>query len=494
MADKSAFDVVKQPIDAANISGGVYSCLPIPLGLVPVICGALEPFIYPDAYSGKLPETVAAARLVETFVATVATLEKCDQVVPACPECGGAGGIVILEDEMGGVVTEVTVEDGVLYVWYGGCCVKSFAIDALPQAPINQPGEVGEFVLPPSVPAWSSSACVKATKIVDVHLNIVDSLLDSAAASRTPWEMMASLKSDVPGIVFGTADVLTAYGYAVGVDFAGLASEAEAPDLYQTMRCRIAALISDDEAGLTADEYSQVKSTVHSVASDAFPFLLYPVNQPGLVGLHKHAIMAIGKNDARTITSYLNATGSEDCSCPGAEGQVPDVTWAAHTSVTVVIGTYETVRRFNNGLSIQHEYVTDGSAFCKLDIDTAFDLAGSTLVDEMTIAFEPVLPSDELLHYDWHEPAAGGCPDLTHAGTGQFSSGTGRVEETQVSGGMVYKRVTYVTQQGALAWGSGEIRACERNVNLKTYNWNMHIVSVNDVATGVKPQIGGWTN
>ena len=494
MATHYAFDVVNIPIDASKIAGGVYSCLPIPLGLVPVICGALEPFSWPDAYSGSIPETIAAARLVETFIATVATLEECELVGPSCPACGGAGGLVISEELMSGVVTEVTVEDGVLYVWYGGCCVKSFPVDSLPQAAVAQPGETGEFTLPPSVPAWSSSACIKATKIVDVHLSIVDSLLDSAAADRTPWEMMASLKSDVPGIVFGVADTLTAYGYAVGVSFAGLASEAEAPDLYQTMRCRINPLLSDDDAGLTADEYDQVKSTIHSVASDAFPFLLYPINQPGLTGLHKHAIMAIGKNDARNITSYLNATGSEDCSCPGFEQITPDVTWNVNIVPGTVVGTLTYDRRFNAGQSAEFTYNgVVGGPFNKAQYALPLDLFGSTALTEITVCWEPLTPTDELLHNDWHEPAVGGCADLSHAQTGQFTTGNGMVEETQVSGGLVYKRVTYTLPTDAIAFDSFEMRACERDDD-KTYNWNLHIVSVNDVPTGIKPQITGWTN
>ena len=97
----------------------------------------------------------------------------CAPDAPGCPQTGVQGGALIMgDDDMGQVVTDVTIENGVLTVWFGPCCSRALSdfqagsiASTLPDEPLKPPGG--------DAPVYS--ACGKATAVVAAVWAVLDS-------------------------------------------------------------------------------------------------------------------------------------------------------------------------------------------------------------------------------------------------------------------------------------------------------------------------------
>jgi hypothetical protein len=331
MADRSQFDVVFSPVEAGDLDTGPLLCIQVPLGMLKILVGALEPFIYPDAYYGTDAERVKSARQVETFLATMGIV-PCPtdtQVAIPCPTCGG--GVVILEEDMGQVVTRVYVDDGVLYVEYGPCCIQTF--DFTTDLGFKLPGETEwkTVYLPPESAGFTYTGCAKALALADVFFGVVDQLTDDAADGQPPWAALSRMANRFPTINFGTADLLAAYAGALGVAIGGLITEVEDFEFRQALTCAYASILADDDVGVTASEWSSLKGIHNGVVNRTFSILTFPIGWVDMQRLLVFAFAAIGAGDAREITTSVQAGEDDDCSCPEASGLPGDLFTVEYT-------------------------------------------------------------------------------------------------------------------------------------------------------------------
>lgn len=354
MVDRPTFDVVYNPALARDFLEGDEICIRLPKSLLPVLAGALEPFTFPDAYRGSVQEQILASRQVETWLAQVLTNAGCEVTVVSSPgQCGGA--IVIeSEAEMGQVVTKVEVQDGVLYVEYGPCCIETYELGGGKILGFKQPPDDYTFPIPEYGPTWTYSACAKAHALVNVQRAAVDSLLDSAAKSELPFTAWANLRNNVPGVTFGQADVLNAYGYALGIVAQGLASETEEEAFYQTLVCQFAGIMDDNQQGATEQQYSDMKGALTAAANNYYPLTDIVVAYFGVRGIHQSVFSAIGANDVRSLTTAVPHDASLDCDCPNlgpGYNTVPDTAGWYFRRIPDMSGTFEVDDAYWNGFA-----------------------------------------------------------------------------------------------------------------------------------------------
>lgn len=231
-----------------------------------------------------------------------------------------AGIVIEGESNMGQVVTDVTVEDGYLKVWFGKCCVQSFPLTALqpggdvPTEDVPQPGDVDYPEYPET---WDAgTACSKATILADTLVAVVDELLDAAEVPETPTKALRLVKARVPGVNFGNLSIYTAYAAAGVVRAAGMASEAEDPQVLVDLYCKLAAAIAPGNQGVdTGAEYDDCTAAIKSVLGDHFNLYTYPTTFGSIQTLYVNAWLAIGKGDTQALTTNAFPTGAEDCDC-----------------------------------------------------------------------------------------------------------------------------------------------------------------------------------
>ncbi len=296
------------------------------------VIGVMYRLTRADAWQGDDDERLRAIEQAERIIAAMARGMDCaiptDDDAPTNQPSElltvGSGGITLAgDDDMGQVVTEVKIVDGKLRIYYGHCCYDEIDISSLAddEDVIPQPGDDDEIEIPTEIGGeWVSSSCVKATQVMAIQADVVDSILDAVASRAIPQAAANDFKNRWPGIVLGQRDFLAAYTAGLNVEAAGYSSEAESANFYQTLKCHYDAVLDGTLAGVTASQYEGLKSVLDSLVQEWFHVGVSPV-YGSMRNLHRYALRAIGENDIRNHTSYLKADGTEDCECPGA-GQI----------------------------------------------------------------------------------------------------------------------------------------------------------------------------
>lgn len=241
-------------------------------------------------------------------IAAIRAGKRCDDCgatneisATACGVCGGAV-IIESEEEMGQVVTDVTIEDGVLYVWFGPCCKQ--AVGNLATSLVDPPATPDDDD-PPEFGGAEYTACAKAWALMDVCSGINDVLFEKANADANPFTATGAVQSAYPNINFGMTDLTAAYASAWTLANSSMEDDAKDPYMLQRMVCRWSQQFEDDELGLSSNEVDSARHHARAEGIDSHSLL---------VGDHwANLIDCIGKGDIKKITAYAIDDGRTCC-------------------------------------------------------------------------------------------------------------------------------------------------------------------------------------
>lgn len=209
---------------------------------------------------------------------------------------------------MGQVVTDVTVENGHLLVWFGPCCSKDLGavseIGALGEEPdIDPPWEdAGGGGTPPEY-----SACSKAHAVVNVVYEVVAAAI--SALEEWPWKYVPYIEETIG------YDLDNQWLLLLMVDI-GLLAALDPPTTWndpiekQRIVCRVVQLFGDNAYGVPTDAmFEQIKGCFAAEMSFDFWNTAF-----------WYALNAVGRHDMDTIAKTASLADAElDCGCPAAE-------------------------------------------------------------------------------------------------------------------------------------------------------------------------------
>lgn len=264
-----------------------------------------------DAHGGK----TAAAKFREAYGLTVNSIlagEGCDSVpdsepIPICKiedlliRATGTPSAEGDDDDMGQVVTDVTIENGKLVVWFGPCCSKILGDATVLKDTTDLSEQLPEEYQPENYAGDIS--CQKAHAMT-VHLWRMAELL-----CQTPTfdeGMGSDLKSAYADISFDQLDLIGAYLGWVASEILFLGWSVNDTD-FKTIRCKLNAVFTD-RWSITSDEFKAMKAVVD-----------------GNLSLEKAAIFhgiidAVGPGDWNKLALQAAMTAqSVDCLCPDQE-------------------------------------------------------------------------------------------------------------------------------------------------------------------------------
>ncbi len=128
---------------------------------------------------------------------------------------GQGSAIEIIEDDaMGQVVTEVRVENGVLYVEYGKCCIETFQL--------TQGGELDQVVLPGPAEQPDVNLCGAANALVEAWKAVMSACFD-AIHEAAFWNWAGYVEARV-GMDLNNNKVLNAVSLAYASGLVGFAT------------------------------------------------------------------------------------------------------------------------------------------------------------------------------------------------------------------------------------------------------------------------------
>lgn len=245
-----------------------------------------------------------------------------------CPECPpeaterdlsglACGGLIVMEDDdVGQVVTDVTVEDGVLTVWFGPCCSKPLSDFVVSDV---QPGIGDTPWQPPGVEeAPDYSACGKAAAIVEAIYFVLEATQDALVDTDYPWQILGHVENSVGYnldnkwlaalwgswlVLAGLSTIDMFSGFDIS-DFVGFApADVFSPIDRANSRCALEHLFSDNAVGVPDETaYNGIKATITSRN------LLYG----GMISL---AISTLGRANLDAIAKLGAANTGADCQC-----------------------------------------------------------------------------------------------------------------------------------------------------------------------------------
>jgi hypothetical protein len=402
----------------------------------------------------------------------------CEGETPPEPSNGNGGGAVTrpyggggavcccMEDyDMGCCITKLTIEDGVLIAWYGECCPVEigYVTDIIPDVPDGDTQFPPEEE-PPNNCRKAAAAAALVMAVCDAYIAEVDDIPPNIGDVHSQFPTISFYWPDSWLALFAAADLdvaddWTPYRDTIEVD----------------LRCHWYQILADSAAAITDSEWDQMIDYALNGIGDL----------PGL--LIRRAMGAIGHGDVSNAALGGLYDTDVNCDCPpGQTGELADITWRSSVTVSREDGTYTFEGRFDGGLTGRHKFVTkEGGSFNALGFAHAIDIPASTEITEMTLRFTPLQPSDELLHNAWHDPGATDCDTLADAQTNEIEASDRTELTVEVHAGKVYHRERWSVGKTALDWNNAELRACPRDVENKTYEFEISIISVNDVLTGL---------
>lgn len=230
----------------------------------------------------------------------------------------GAGIVIMESDDMGQVVTDVTIENGVLKVWFGPCCVQSYVLGQSVTPITPSPGESGaiDFSDWATPPTFTGSG--RAEALLGVLSGVIDIICDSTGSS-TPIGVAREIIRAYPDIDFGDLDLLTATIAGVNVVAQGFCSELEDPALYQTIKADWAGILADQSGDLTQEQYEALVTAAETRAKQWFTLLTYPTAYSDMRSIISHVMRSLGRNDTSNLLAYAWDSESDDVSYPTSD-------------------------------------------------------------------------------------------------------------------------------------------------------------------------------
>ena len=398
---------------------------------------------------------------------------ECDQA--SCSRSGQGGAILVDEDEnMGQVVTDIQIVGGKIRVFYGPCCFHDLeGIDLS----VGTEDEVDSPYAPAEGEDTNTySACAKAWAVVDAIEAMMSAAYDVVDLGLLPWMW--------PGRVETAMDMNLNDKWTVAMilDWTvyGIILTPENAFTDEDQQKSVAALMSvfaNDAAGVPDDAtYEAVKNAIHTRG------LIYD-------GLIMTAIAALGRKNLDSV-AQLGALSGETRGCgePVIDPEIlfGDVVWRRQlTSLPRENGEYTFLGRLNNGLTLHHQFVSIDDGFAALGLNWNLDILPGVLVTELVLAAVPILPVNELLHTEWN-PAGGCAQGITEEMTVGSIGPAPTTTDKKVDNDALYYKATWAVGQSTITFGAGEMRVCPQPpVTPRTYEWQVHIVSVNGENQGV---------
>lgn len=207
---------------------------------------------------------------------------------------------------MGQVVTNVTVENGHLKIWFGPCCSTDLgAIGEL--AAGSTPPELEEPWEPTNPGGITYSACAKAWGVVTAVYKVVELAFDSL--SEWPWKAIPFIEQSF-GYDLDNNWLLTLYGDVAAAALFGMTySDSFSPTEQQRIVCRVVTLFGDNADGVPTDiMFERIKDCFKAEMEFSPPFY-FP--------MYDQAINAIGRHDMDSIAKLSAvANAALNCGCP----------------------------------------------------------------------------------------------------------------------------------------------------------------------------------
>ncbi len=225
--------------------------------------------------------------------------------------CGG--GLTVMEDEdMGQVVTDVTVENGKLTVWFGPCCSKTLE-DFLS----GQTGQdIGDDPLNPTGdPNYVYSACGKANAIVDIVFSIVAAAWDEIDTLPFFPLIIPHIEGAV-GYDLDNNHLIDLMSNVVATSLAGFeAADFQDATSKQRILCRLVSMFQDTPNGIPdSATFEAVKAVFVSEVESVWEFTA------GV--MFSSAVMALGRVDMDTVAKLGAADDTTNCDCPETTEEV----------------------------------------------------------------------------------------------------------------------------------------------------------------------------
>lgn len=257
-------------------------------------------------------------------------LNACSDSPNTPPITGGGGcggGVVILDDEgdMGSVVTNVTIEGGVLYVWFGECCKRAVGSAADLVSETDRTSELPADLQPSES---NDVRCQKANVIASILWDMCNILETSSPTLNRG--AFADLYDAYPGVSFDRLDLIAAY---TSIEVLGATTpqfEAGTPAL-QSYICNLAAGL-DNSWGVSASDYLLMKSEL-----------------AGALGLLERAVAhgmidAVGPGDwNELVLERAVLEGTYNCDCPDLDNYYTlpgGMTWAYDINFLTIDGGF----------------------------------------------------------------------------------------------------------------------------------------------------------
>lgn len=217
-------------------------------------------------------------------------------------QCGGA--ILVVEDEdMGQVVTDVTVnESGQLVVWFGPCCSRAVGItlDSLAATSDDRDADLPDEYNPETTS--QDVRCQKAG-IITRNLSNMANLLLQYLANPLVAGYRSLLTAEYPNVSFDWIDMANAFVVLLVSEISddGLSDVSHEMSTY---KCNLAAQFANTWT-VTAEDFTLMKTALHSA---------FDLDSDALL----HAIIdSVGRGDWGNIVAAEIATSSVyDCGCP----------------------------------------------------------------------------------------------------------------------------------------------------------------------------------
>jgi len=341
------------PLSATDLYAKGTACHAVPIALIPIILGALEELRSPDAWQGEPEDVALALQQMGHFIGTWGTrYSECEgEIITQYEAVPTGGGLVVEDDDMGQVVTDVQpLDDGTgIRIFFGPCCWHDInLIDLLQDAALPPPSGEDTPDMPESVDL--PTACDKVIRWTDLLFDVIGTLISKAHDAEPPGSAIHTVKVAWPTITWGETDLYLAYSAAINIALGGVADETQLDNIRQEIRCRLVELVSDGPQGITKSEYEDMQDALSNFVNGVFGVAAFNLTYAAMRQIYITTARAIGAGDTEKWTTWAPTTVTYDCECPGSspiEGPtIPDSNgwyWSAVKEETVeAVGDYVT--------------------------------------------------------------------------------------------------------------------------------------------------------